>query len=67
MEDGPVLKHYFDIETWDGSDVFEYAPLPLPTVFTDRAVKCLRKHKVKIPFSADITTDLDLFRSQFND
>jgi hypothetical protein len=63
----PVLMHYFDIETWDGSDVFVYAPLPSPTVFTDRAVKCLRKHKVKLPLSATITTDLDLFRLQFND
>lgn len=66
-KDVPVLMHYFDIETWDGSDVFVHAPLPSPTVFTDRAVKCLRKHKVKLPFSADITTDLDLFRSQFKD
>ncbi len=66
-KDVPVLMHYFDIETWDGSDVFVHAPLPSPTVFTDRAVKCLRKHKVKLPFSATVTTDLDLFRSQFKD
>lgn len=56
---------YFDINTLDGSDVFIDPDRLVHTYFTDRAVKCLKKHKLSIPFDADVITDLDEYRALY--
>jgi hypothetical protein len=56
---------YFDINTWDGSDVFIDPDRLVHTYFTDRAVKCLKKHKLSIPFDADVITNMDEYRALY--
>ncbi len=64
MDYGNRFLTYFDLTTWDGSDVFFDPIRQVHTFLSDRAVKCLRKNGVKLPVDADGTTDYEEYKAQ---